>query len=78
MAGTIRNRIEELRNLRGWSQETLAKKIGVSKMSMSRYENGDTLTLDRLQQIAEAFEVSLADVLNMASIANLQNGLSGT
>lgn len=72
-AMTIRNRIEELRNLRGWSQEVLARKIGVSKMAISRYENGETLTLDRMQQIAEAFECSVANVLNFAALANLKN-----
>lgn len=69
----IKNRIEELRTLRGWSQQTLADKIGVSKMAISRYENGETLTLDRMQQLAEAFGCSVADVLNFAALSNLKN-----
>jgi len=69
----IKNRIEELRKLRGWSQQELADKVGISKMAISRYENGETITLERMQQLAEAFECSVADILNFAAISNLKD-----
>lgn len=35
------NRIRELRNLRGWTQAQLAKKIDVARSTVTMYENED-------------------------------------
>ena len=38
MAATIRNRVKELRNGRGWTQEYLASVVGVSRQSINSIE----------------------------------------
>jgi putative transcriptional regulator len=38
MAPTIQNRIRELRSARGWTQEQLAKAVGVSRQSINSIE----------------------------------------
>jgi putative transcriptional regulator len=38
MALTIRNRVKELRNERGWTQQQLADAVGVSRQSINSIE----------------------------------------
>ncbi len=38
MAPSILNRVKELRNARGWTQEELAKAVGVSRQSINSIE----------------------------------------
>jgi putative transcriptional regulator len=38
MATAIQNRVKELRNARGWTQEQLAKAVGVSRQSINSIE----------------------------------------
>lgn len=38
MAPTIQNRVKELRTARGWTQEQLAKAVGVSRQSINSIE----------------------------------------
>ena len=37
---TFGDRLRELRNSRGWTQEQLAERLGTSKQVISRYESG--------------------------------------
>ena len=50
-------RIKYLRKLKGWSQEDLARELGVSFASVNRWENGKTkpsrLAQDKIKQIAD-------------------------
>lgn len=62
----VSHRIKELRELRGMSQERLGALIGRSKSVISRLEDGTTrLDLDITSKIAEALNVSIAEVLNI-------------
>ena len=38
MAPSILNRVKELRNARGWTQEQLARAVGVSRQSINSIE----------------------------------------
>lgn len=38
MAPSIQNRVKELRTARGWTQEQLAKAVGVSRQSINSIE----------------------------------------
>jgi len=40
MASQVSNRIKELRNARGWTQEQLADAVGVSRQSINSIERG--------------------------------------
>lgn len=58
------NRIRELRSDRQWSQSALAERVGCSKVQISDLERGNRgLDLDWMRRIANAFEVSPADLL---------------
>lgn len=62
----IGEEIRRIRTLRGYSQETLAEKIGVSYQQIQKYEKGDSeLKINRLESIAEALEVPLLELINI-------------
>jgi transcriptional regulator with XRE-family HTH domain len=53
------NQIKNLRNRKGYSQEVLAEKAGLSLRTIQRIENGETEPRgDSLKRLAEAFEVT--------------------
>lgn len=63
MINLIRNRIVVLRAERGWSQNELAQKVGVTRQSIAAIEKGKySLSLQLAYQIAEAFNLKLEDV----------------
>lgn len=57
---TVGDRIRELREYRGLTQEQLAKKLGLSgKSSISKIEkSGDDITLKNIERIADALYAS--------------------
>lgn len=60
---TMGERIRENRKRAGLTQEQLAKKIGVSMMSIRRYEKDERIvTNDTLQKIADALDVKISDI----------------
>jgi len=62
------NRIKELREARGILQQELADIVGVSSLTISRYENGQREPkLDIMVKLADYFEVSLAYILGINS-----------
>lgn len=55
----LNQRIRELRQLRGISQVDLAKKLGVTKQSVSNWENDNILpSIDMLVKLSDYFGVS--------------------
>ena len=57
---TIGKRISELRTEKGWAQNELAKRVGVSREMMGRYERDDAVpSIDIAKRMAEALGVSL-------------------
>ena len=50
----------------GMTQEELAKAVGVSKASISRWESGDISNMrrDRIQKLADALHVSPLELLD--------------
>ena len=59
-------KIKYLRQQHNWSQEELARRIGISAPSVSKIEAGVTdITLSGIKQIAMAFELSIAELLSM-------------
>lgn len=56
----IMNKFRESRLKKGYTQDDLAKIIGVDRSTISRWENGDTLPrLHRLIFISELLEVDM-------------------
>jgi transcriptional regulator with XRE-family HTH domain len=57
------NRIKELRSRKGWSQEELAERSGLSLRTIQRIENGETEPRgDSLTRLAAAFDVTVDEL----------------
>ncbi len=57
-------RLRLLRTLRGWSQETLAEQAGLHRTYISGIERAErNLGLDNLDKLAQAFEITVCDLL---------------
>jgi transcriptional regulator with XRE-family HTH domain len=64
------NRIKEIRESRGLSQEALAKEVETSQPQIRRLENGErSLTEKWMRKIAEALDVHPADLLTVTASA---------
>lgn len=65
----IGDRIRELRRSRNWSQQQLGEKArgkrksAINKETINRIEHGCNTTTDTLRDIAEAFDVTVGDLL---------------
>lgn len=52
------------RNRFGWSQKDLARSLGITFQQIQKYETGgNRITVGRLQQIADCFEMNIAQLL---------------
>jgi transcriptional regulator with XRE-family HTH domain len=57
----IGQRIRKARHLRGWSQEDLAQRLGVTFQQLQKYENAaNRVTASRLYQIAKILNLPVA------------------
>ena len=57
-------KVRLMRELKKWSQEHMAEKLQMSTNGYSKIERGETqLTIPRLQQIAEIFEMDAIELL---------------
>jgi putative transcriptional regulator len=66
MATTVRNRVRELRTVRGWTQQEMAEVVGVSRQSINsierqRYEPSLALAL----KFARAFGCATEDIFTL-------------
>ena len=61
----LARRIKELRNRKGFSQEELSEKSGLSLRTIQRIENGETEPRgDSLKRLSVAFEVNPDDLID--------------
>lgn len=66
--GNLGARVRELRRGRSWNLSELSKRSGIALSTLSKVENGMlSLTYDRLQQVARAFDMSLSEFIAPAS-----------
>ncbi|MBQ7485812.1 MAG: helix-turn-helix transcriptional regulator [Oscillospiraceae bacterium] len=74
----LNQRIRELRRSKGFSQVELAAKLGVTKQSVSNWENDNIQpSVEMLIQLAKVFSVSTDYLLGLDSTSYLQvEGLS--
>lgn len=69
-------RIKSLRKEKQWTQDELAKKIGVSKLSILRWENGERIIKsDIAQKIADEFGVWVPYLLGNSKIRTEERAL---
>jgi len=63
-AGALGGRIRELRKQRGWSQQELGERLGVSPVAVSRWELGERqIKGEYLVRLARVFQVSLDELV---------------
>lgn len=63
------NRLKELRKEKRLTQKKLAQEIGVSKVTITRWENEEKkIKIDKAQQLADFFGVSLGYLLGFTEI----------
>ena len=67
----LREEVQDLRKRKGWTQRQLAERIGVSRIYISKLEQGDRLlpSLDVLERLAQAFGVRLTIELGTSAPA---------
>jgi transcriptional regulator with XRE-family HTH domain len=57
-------KLKKLRQARGWTQEQLAKKVDVSRVTIGRIEIGHSRpSLDLLERLAKLFKVKVTELL---------------
>lgn len=68
-------KIRMVRELRGYSQEYMAEKLGIAQNTYSKIEtNHSKLSTDTMQKIAAVLEISPMDILSQQpAIINLQS-----
>lgn len=60
----INEKVRMMRELRSWSQEEMAHRLGMSTNGYAKLERGETrLNIPKLEQIAEVFDIDLGDLL---------------
>lgn len=57
-------RIRKIRETKGFKQDYIADKLGISTTAYSKMENGETkITLDKLEKIAEVYKTDVESIL---------------
>ena len=68
MSPTISNRVKELRNARGWTQEQLAQAVGVSRQSINSIErNRYVPSLELALTFARIFDCPTDQIFQLES-----------
>lgn len=63
---SVGKNIRTLRHQRGWSQEDVANRLGISIPAFSKIETGVTdINLSRLEQIANIYEINVINLLSL-------------
>jgi transcriptional regulator with XRE-family HTH domain len=67
-ATMVSEKIIELRTKKGWTQAELAKRADVSQSMVANYENGLPTSKSGLQKLANAFDVPVSYLGNLAPV----------
>jgi len=61
----IGNKIKKVRELKNYTQEYMAERLGITQSGYSRYEKEDgDLTISQLDKISEIFQMKLEDLIS--------------
>ncbi len=62
----VNDKVKLLRNTHQLTQEEMASRLGINTNSYAKLERGETrLSVDRLEQIANIFEVDLMELMSL-------------
>ncbi len=74
-----KEKIRQLRKQNHWSQEQMAEKMHMSPSNYAKLERGETkLNLDRLSEIAQIFQVDVAELIDKGLVCVISENNSGT
>jgi transcriptional regulator with XRE-family HTH domain len=61
----VGNKIKKIRELRNFSQEYMADKLGISQSQFSKIEKDESeVSISRLQEISDVFNMKIEDILS--------------
>ena len=64
MITSVDKKIKNIRELKNYTQEYMAEKLGISIRAYSKIESGETnLTIDRLNKLSQILEMSPLEIL---------------
>lgn len=68
--------LAQMRKLKHLTQEDIAESVGVSRQAVAKWESGETMPdIEKARLLAEALEVSLDELTNYDSGANMGIGM---
>ncbi|MBE6994132.1 MAG: helix-turn-helix domain-containing protein [Ruminococcaceae bacterium] len=72
----LHDNLQQLRKLRGLTQEDLAERVGVSRQAVAKWESGETSPdLEKSRLLAQVFGVSLDDLVDYEPASNMGLGV---
>ncbi len=72
---TFAEKLMELRKQRGWSQEELGERLGVTRQTVSKWELGSTTPeMDKLAAMSELFGISLDELVRGGESFTVKGG----
>lgn len=75
--GKMKNKIQLFRKQSGLSQSQLAQKVGISEISIRKYENNERKPkIETLVKIASALNITLSDLLDTPTVAIPDNWIT--
>lgn len=67
---SLEKNIKKIRRLKNLTQSQISKILGISAQAYSKIESGETrLDTDRLQQLADIFEINVKDIYDFGKFA---------
>lgn len=74
----IGERIRKVRELKGYKQDFVADRLKMTQANYSKLESEDAdMSFSRLEQIAEALEVSVSEIVNFDKNSFFNNSVNG-
>ncbi len=72
----LAQKLRLLRFTRGWSQEVLAEVAGLHRTYVSSIERGErNVSIDNLEKLADAFDLSVAELFRRPSLEDMKDRL---
>ncbi len=73
----IGGRLKEIRKMKGFTQEDVADKLGISFQQVQKYENGkNRISFSRLYELSKFMKTPLESFVSGVEQANLSSGMS--
>lgn len=67
----LKDNLIMLRKIRGFSQEEIAGKIGISRQAYSKWENGETIPdIEKCALLADVYNVSIDSLIRTEKVGN--------